>query len=59
MNSKFFKAGAIIASSREANLFLAQVIKNTVEELTKFKKKKKRIKYLLSKESKEKDQYND
>ena len=58
MNSKFFKAGAIIASSREANLFLAQVIKNTVEELTKLKKKK-RIKYLLSKESKEKDQYND
>ena len=42
MNSKFFKAGAIIASSREANLFLAQVIKNTVEELTKFKKKKKK-----------------
>ena len=43
MNSKFFKAGAIIASSREANLFLAQVIKNTVEELTQLKKKKNKI----------------
>lgn len=49
MNSKFFKAGAIIASSREANLFLAQVIKNTVEELTKLKKKKKKNKISIIK----------